>query len=303
MITFADLFSGIGGFHIALSSLGCKCVFAAEIDANARKTYRQNFMTSGLDLENNFAQDITTVDIKSIPQFDILCAGFPCQPFSQAGKKKGFTEARGTLFFNIAEIIKEKQPKSFFLENVRHLLNHDAGNTFECIRRIITKDLGYSFYYKIIKASDFGLPQHRPRLFMVGFREPCDFQFPEPLPLNKTMSDIFNAECDKDIGYTLRVGGRSSGLYDRRNWDTYLVEGKARRLTPREGLKMQGFPENFIFPVSETQAMKQLGNSVAVPVIAEVAKQVIKSVNAQHFPSISHCASAQTSAAHHHRIA
>ena len=228
--TFIDLFAGIGGFHIALSELGGECVFAAEIDGNARKTYERNLINPGSKLKSNFAIDITQVDINSIPDFDILCAGFPCQPFSQAGFKQGFSESRGTLFFNIAEIIKVKQPKAFFLENVRHLLNHNDGNTFKTISRIIRQELGYSFHYKIIKASDFGLPQHRPRLFMVGFKNRCDFEFPNSIPLKTNMSDIFGAKCNKEIGYTLRVGGRGSGLHDRRNWDTYLVNGNLEKI-------------------------------------------------------------------------
>lgn len=277
--TFIDLFAGIGGFHVALSELGGECVFASEIDDHARKTYRDNLIKRGSTLKNNFASDITQVDIQKIPNFDILCAGFPCQPFSQAGFKKGFSEVRGTLFFNIAEIIKEKQPKAFFLENVRHLLKHDNGQTFEKIKKIIKNDLGYSFHYKIVKASDFGLPQHRPRLFMVGFKDNKGFEFPKPIPLKTKLSDIFNAKCNKDIGFTLRVGGRGSGISDRRNWDTYLVDGSITRLSSVEGLKLQGFPRWYKFTVSETQAMKQLGNSVAVPAIKAVAKNMIRTMN------------------------
>jgi len=274
--TFVDLFAGIGGFHIALSELGGDCVFASEIDNFARKTYETNLIKPGSKLSKNFAKDITQVDIGSIPDFDILCAGFPCQPFSQAGFKKGFSEDRGTLFFNIAEIIKIKQPKAFFLENVRHLLNHNNGKTFETIKRIIKENLKYSFHYKIVKASDFGLPQHRPRLFMLGFNTGGEFDFPDPIPLKTTMSDIFGAKCEKKIGYTLRVGGRGSGLTDRRNWDTYLVDGNITRISYIEGLKLQGFPKDFKFPVSETQAMKQLGNSVAVSAIKAVAKSMLR---------------------------
>lgn len=214
---------------------------------------------------------------KSIPDFDIITGGFPCQPFSQAGLKKGFNEARGTLFFDVANIIKEKQPSVFFLENVRGLLTHDGGRTFATIRRILTEDLGYSFYHKVIKASDYGVPQHRPRLFMVGFKDKSiKFEFPEPIKLAMTMDDVFEGKVNKVIGYTLRVGGRGSGIGDRRNWDTYIVDGEVRRLSPKEGLRMQGFPDDFEFPVSETQAMKQLGNSVAVPAIQATANEIMK---------------------------
>lgn len=278
--TFIDLFAGIGGFHIALSELGGECVFAAEIDNHARKTYKENLISEKSKLNKNFVKDITKVNTSEIPNFDVLCAGFPCQPFSQAGFKKGFSETRGTLFFNIVEIIKDKQPQAFFLENVRHLSKHDEGRTFETIKRVLTEELGYSFYYSIVKASDFGLPQHRPRLFMVGFKDTkLKFEFPRPLPLKKNMSDIFGGKCNKEIGFTLRVGGRGSGISDRRNWDTYLVDDKIVRLSSLEGLKLQGFPKNFKFTVSETQAMKQLGNSVAVPAIKAVAKNLVDLIN------------------------
>lgn len=287
-IKFIDLFAGIGGFHLAFHRTGAECVFVSEWDEHARKTYEHNFKKIQPELfetglfakgKNLFAGDITKVNEKEIPDFDIVCGGFPCQPFSQAGFKKGFADTRGTLFHDIVRIIKEKKPKAFFLENVRHLLNHDNGKTFETIKKAITEDLGYSFHYKIVKASDYGLPQHRPRLFMVGFKNPdIKFEFPEPIKLEKTMSDIWGAPCDKKVGYTLRVGGRGSGLDDRRNWDTYRVNGKARRLSQVEGKKMMGFPEDFEFPVTETQAMKQLGNAVAVDAIYMVAQQIVNTL-------------------------
>lgn len=152
-----------------------------------------------------------------------------------------------------------------------------ADEHFATIRRILTEDLGYSFYYKVIKASDYGVPQHRPRLFMVGFKnKSIKFEFPEPVKLAMTMDDVFEGKVNKAVGYTLRVGGRGSGIGDRRNWDTYLVDGEVRRLSPKEGLRMQGFPDDFEFPVSETQAMKQLGNSVAVPAIQATANEIMK---------------------------
>jgi DNA (cytosine-5)-methyltransferase 1 len=282
-ITFIDLFAGIGGFHLAFHNLGAKCVFVSEWDKPARETYKKNFekiepeLFAPETIDQTFTGDITTVLPKSIPDFDIITGGFPCQPFSQAGLKKGFNETRGTLFFDIANIMKEKQPKAFFLENVRGLLTHDGGRTFATIQRVLTEELGYSFFYKVVKASDYGVPQHRPRLFMVGFKDKSiEFEFPEPVKLAMTMDDVFNGKVNKTVGYTLRVGGRGSGLADRRNWDTYLVDGEVRRLSPKEGLRMQGFPDTFEFPVSETQAMKQLGNSVAVPAIQATANEIIK---------------------------
>jgi len=277
--TFIDLFAGIGGFHLGMAKAGAECVFASEWDEAARKTYLQNFKNSHPKLfsDNLFFGDITKViPKKDIPDFDVLCAGFPCQPFSNAGFKKGFSDHRGNLFFDIARIIKEKKPKAFILENVRGLYNHDGGRTFSVIREIIQDELNYSFTSKIIKGTEFGVPQFRPRLYMVGFSKPnIEFEFPQSQHLKKTMSDIFGAKCSREIGFTLRCGGRGSGLGDRRNWDCYLVDGKETRIGPREGKLLQGFPASFKFPVSETQAMKQLGNSVVVPVIKAIGKQVI----------------------------
>lgn len=281
---FIDLFAGIGGFHLAFHDLGARCVFASEWDNPARETYRHNFYRLSPEIFDgkNFAGDITKVDASVIPDFDILAAGFPCQPFSQAGLKKGFNETRGTLFFDIVRIIEEKKPKAFFLENVRNLYAHDHGNTFKVIEHVLKEELGYSFYTKIIKASDFGLPQHRPRLFMVGFRnKSTTFEWPETSnKLKYTMSDILGGKCNREIGFTLRVGGRGSGINDRRNWDSYLVNNRVVRIGPKEGLKMQGFPDWFNFPkeVSETQSMKQLGNSVAVPAVRAVAKKIIEAL-------------------------
>ena len=287
---FIDLFAGIGGFHLALHSLGSECVFASEINPFARKTYIHNHskISPKLFKKNNFAGDIKLVDLNDIPDFDILCGGFPCQPFSQAGFKRGFEDSkedRGNLFFDIVKIIKQKKPAAFFLENVRHIKNHDEGRTFATVQKML-EDEGYSFKFKMVKASDHGLPQHRPRIFMVGFRgettQESTFKFPDAEPLTMTMSDIFGKPCNKAIGYTLRVGGRGSGLMDRRNWDTYAVGGDVVRLSSKEGIKMMGLPKDFVFPVSETQAMKQLGNSVAVPAVRATAKNIIEHLNSKH---------------------
>jgi DNA (cytosine-5)-methyltransferase 1 len=285
-LKFIDLFAGIGGFHLALHNLGAECVFASEWNEHARKTYEANFkkISPKVFSSGNFAGDITTVDKKAIPDFDILTAGFPCQPFSQAGHKLGFDDIRGTLFFDIAEIIKIKQPKAFFLENVRHLYKHDNGRTFETIKKVICDELGYSLHHAIVKASDHGLPQHRPRLFMIGFKNPeTEFKMPPKRELKFNMSDVMGGKVKREIGFTLRVGGKKSPIDDRRNWDGYLVNGKEQRLTPAQGLKMQGFPPNFVFPVSDNEAMKQLGNSVAVWAIQDYAQELIKALeNGKH---------------------
>ena len=283
-LKFIDLFAGIGGFHLALDNLGAECVFAAEKDGDARKTYERNFREISPELfksgSRHFAEDITDVEKKEIPDFDILTAGFPCQPFSHQGFMKGFEDTRGTLFFDIAEIIRIKQPKAYFLENVRYLYKHDDGKTFKRIKKVLTKELRYSFQEFIVKASDHGLPQHRPRLFMIGFRDrKLSIEEPKPQTLELTMSKVMQGKVDRKIGYTLRVGGRASGIHDRRNWDSYLVDGEVRTLTPEEGKEMQGFPRTFKLPDSEASAMKQLGNSVAVPAVEAYAREIINVIS------------------------
>ncbi|CAI8363071.1 MAG: Modification methylase HhaI [SAR116 cluster bacterium] len=288
-LRFIDLFAGIGGFHLALHDLGGECVFVYEIDKYARQTYEKNFfpMSPELFASESFALDVTQVDLGGVPDYNILCAGFPCQPFSQAGYKRGFHEEkdnRGNMFFEILKFVDAHKPDVLFLENVRHLKNHDDGRTFKTIEEEITKR-GYSFNAKIVKASDFNLPQHRPRLYMVCFncriKNRDEFKFPEPVPLNYFMTDVFGEPRNKSIGYTLRVGGKSSGLNDRRNWDTYMVNGKIRKITSVEGKIMNGFPTDFQFPVSETQAMKQLGNSVAENAVRATAEKIIKTLQAR----------------------
>lgn len=282
---FIDLFSGIGGFHLAMHEIGGECVFASEIDQFARKTYIHNFKRISPDLfrKNLFNDDIRTISPEDIPDFDVLCAGFPCQPFSQAGHKRGFDDThkseRGNLFFNIVDIISAKKPKAFFLENVRGIVNHENGNTFSVIRDILEKELGYSFYYKIVHASDYGLPQLRPRAFMIGFRDDEKsrrFEFPEKIPLKFNMSHVWNGKCSREIGFTLRVGGRGSNINDRRNWDSYLVDDQVKKIMPEQGKIMQGFPVDFEFPVPSSQAMKQIGNSVAVDAISKCAKSLVQ---------------------------
>jgi DNA (cytosine-5)-methyltransferase 1 len=290
-LRFIDLFAGIGGFHLAFHRQGAECVYASEKDPFARKTYYENFRKISPELfegdllgSPKFNDDITAVKniTKEIGEHDILCAGFPCQPFSQAGHKRGFNEEhedRGNMFFWIRDILAVKKPKAFFLENVRHLENHDDGRTFDTIKQILKVDLKYTVYSKIVKASDYGLPQHRPRIFIIGFSDdyvyPEEFKFPEKKKLKFNMSDVWGGECSREIGFTLRVGGKGSGIDDRRNWDAYLVDGEVRRLGVEEGKRMMGFPKSYKFPVAKGQAMKQLGNSVAVDAIQAVAEQLV----------------------------
>lgn len=307
---FIDLFAGIGGIRIPFQELGGECVFSSEWDQFAQKTYRVNFgeMPQG---------DITKIESAAIPDFDILLGGFPCQPFSSAGLKMGFADTRGTLFFEIERIMRDKRPKAFLLENVKQLRSHDDGRTLKVILNHI-KDLNYYVKYEILRAGDFGVPQNRERTYIVGFdknyfnlSDEYDFEFPIPTYKATRLGDIL--EQDVDDRYTLtdaiwtgfqkrkqnninRGAGFGYCLFDEnspyvstlvaryyKDGQEILVdqgEGKnPRKLTPRECARLQGFPDSFIIPVSNMQAYKQFGNSVAVPVIRAVAKRMIEEMN------------------------
>lgn len=303
--TMIDLFAGIGGTRLGFQSTGrVKSVFSSEIDKFAVKTYKANFgdMPEG---------DITAIDENDIPKHDILVGGFPCQAFSQAGKKQGFDDTRGTLFFEIARIIKHCRPKAFLLENVKNLKSHDNGRTYKTIENTL-KNLNYEVYNIILKAKDFGVPQNRQRIYIVGFDKEQvnnfkDFTFPKPPMCETCLGDILQENVlDK---YTIsdalwqghqrrkkshRANGNGFG-YSLFNADSeyantisarYYKDGSEilieqagknpRKITPREAARLQGFPENFLIVVSDTQAYKQFGNSVAVPVINAIAKQIIQ---------------------------
>lgn len=323
---FIDLFAGIGGFHIGLEQTGrAHCVFTSEWDEAARRTYEHNFKKTCPELfagnGERFARDITKVDPKDIPDFEILCGGFPCQPFSQAGHKKGFDDTRGTLFFNVGEIIRVKRPRAFFLENVRGLITHGGapggmpgvGRTMEIIwNRLFKKkkDGGLGYFppaqipgrdeppgVYLVKASDYGVPQHRPRVFIIGFKNKKDaerFLVPKPVRLNDmALSKIMGGKVTFDskgerlrkIGFTLRCGGKGSQITDRRNWDHYYVEQKngdikPMRITPDQGLRLNGFPSNYEFPssVAPTSQFKQLGNSVAVTAIKAWGDAIVTAI-------------------------
>lgn len=304
--TFIDLFAGIGGIRIPFQELGGKCVFSSEWDKFAQKTYRVNF---GETPEG----DITKIAAKDIPDFDILIGGFPCQPFSQAGLHKGFSDTRGTLFFEIERIIKEKRPKAFLLENVKQLRGHDRGRTFKVIMEHLNS-LNYYATAEVLRAADFGVPQNRERIYIVGFDKnyyniPDDYSFKYPVPpktptrlgdiLEKKVDDkytisdalweghqrrkIENKKAGKGFGYSLfnedsPYANTISARYYK-DGSEILIEQKGknpRKLTPREAARLQGFPDKFIIPVSDTQAYKEFGNSVAVPVVRAVAKRIIE---------------------------
>lgn len=198
----------------------------------------------------------------------MLTTGFPCQPFNIAGRRKGFDDERGNAFFDILKIIEAKRPKAYFLENV----TIDRGRTFATMKESL-EALGYSFHWKIVRACDFGLPQYRPRLFMVGFRNRrTPFKFPESTPLVTTMSDILGGYCPKQIGRTLLASGYGGRIGQRMNCTEYLVDGVPHHLTVEEAKAMMGLPSSFTFPVSVSQAFRQLGNSVAIPTVEAVAR-------------------------------
>ncbi|HWQ96702.1 MAG TPA: DNA (cytosine-5-)-methyltransferase [Negativicutes bacterium] len=304
--TFIDLFAGIGGLRLPFQELGGKCVFTSEWDRFAQKTYRINYGETPMG-------DITKIEINTIPAFDILLAGFPCQPFSQAGLKKGFEDTRGTLFFEIERIISAKRPKAFLLENVKQLRGHDGGRTLSVIVEHL-KALDYSVNYDVLKAANFGLPQNRERIYIVGFNKDhfCindNYAFAYPRPVKKptklgdileyepneryTISDRLYAghlrrrkehkERGNGFGFTIftpesEYTNTISARYYK-DGSEILIEQRGknpRKLTPRECARLQGFPEDFIIPVSDTQAYKQFGNSVAVPVIRAIAIQMLK---------------------------
>lgn len=294
-----SLFSGIGGLDLGFMNQGFKLVYANDNDKFAVQTYRTNY-------EHEIVEgNIEDIDINEIPKHDVLIGGFPCQPFSMMGKERGFEDTRGTLFFNIAKIIKfhienKEMPKVIVLENVRRLLTHDKGNTFKVIKKTL-EDLGYVVFYKVLNSADYGVPQTRNRIFIVCFsNNDAKFKFPEPIELNKTLHDLLDQDVDdkyflseKIIPTILAHGSKnyySKSEIDldiarplcatmhkmhRANQDNYVTQnGRIRRLTPREAARLQGFPENFIFPVSDTQAYRQCGNAVTVNVAEAVAREV-----------------------------
>lgn len=298
--TFVDLFAGIGGIRIPFTELGGKCVFSSEWDKAAQISYSYNFG------EVPFG-DITKINSDSIPKHDVLLAGFPCQAFSIIGKMKGFADTRGTMFFEVARILQHHQPKAILLENVKQLVSHDGGKTFKVILDILA-ELGYSVKWKILNALDFGLPQKRERVIIVGFKsaaacEQFNFDF-EPIAYN--LASVL--EDDKNVDSSLfasdmildkrrkRVEGKNvfypSVWHENKSGNisilpyacalrtgasyNYLLINGYRRPSSRELLRFQGFPEKFKIEVSHQEIRRQTGNSVAVPMIRAVAKKIIQ---------------------------
>lgn len=302
MYNIIDLFAGIGGIRLGFEAHQCKTVFSSEWEQAAQKMYALNFQ------EMPFG-DINLIAPNDIPDHDILLAGFPCQPFSIAGKGLGFADTRGTLFFNIESILAAKRPQAFLLENVKRLTTHDGGNTFAVILARL-QQLGYTVYYQVLNSLNFGLPQKRERIYIVGFAQPVQFTFPPPLGFYRPLSEVLEPDENVPARYFLsetirekrfskvkgapvypsiwheNIGGnisalpyscalRAGGSYN------YLVVNGVRRLTEREQLRLQGFPEWFQINLPYSSLRKVAGNSVSVPVVTAIADQMIHALRSQ----------------------
>ena len=298
---FIDLFAGIGGIRLGFESVGGQCVFSSEFDEDACKTYEANF-------GEHPSGDITKINADDIPDFDILLGGFPCQAFSIIGKKEGFAnETCGTLFFDIERILKVKRPSAFMLENVRNLVAHDNGNTFKVIREHL-EALGYTVHAKVLNALDYGVPQKRERIIIVGFLKDIPFDFPKPVCESERLSLSDILEENVDARYYVNDPIKLSRLERLRDKDypkpyishenmagsvtphpyssalragasaNYILVNDERRPTEREMLRIQGFPDTFKIVLPYGKVKKQCGNSVAVPVIKAVAAEMLKSL-------------------------
>ena len=309
--TFIDLFAGIGGIRIAFDQVGGKCVFSSEIDESCQKMYENYFG------EKPFG-DITKIDAREIPDHDILTGGFPCQAFSIIGGRKGFADTRGTLFFDIERILKEKKPKAFLLENVKQLQGHDQGRTFKVIIDSLS-NLGYFVHYKVLNGLDFGVPQKRERIIIVGFNKNYPFTFPNGSNIpKKTLKDILEDESEIDPKHfisehikqkldkqlaeqdkkapdypsvwhenksgNLGIHPYSCALRAGGSYNYLLVNGN-RRPTPREMFRLQGFPDKYPIIVPITQARKQAGNAVVIPKIQAVAQAMIEAMAQEPLPN------------------
>lgn len=295
-----SLFSGIGGLDKGFIDNGFDIVWANDFDKYAVQTYRENFG------DHIVLGDINNISLDEIPNCDVLIGGFPCQPFSMMGEQKGFEDARGTLFFRIAEIIQHKinigaRPNVIVLENVRSLRTHDKGNTFKVIKNILENNLGYKVFCEVLNSADYGVPQTRNRTYIICFSNAmAEFVFPKKIDLNCTLQDLlehnvdqkyflsekilptilsngtggYNAKSEIDLTIARPLCATMAKMH-RACQDNYVTqEGRVRRLTPRECARLQGFDDKFLIPVSDSQAYKQFGNAVTVNVSAAIAREV-----------------------------
>lgn len=310
---FIDLFAGLGGFRLALESLGATCVYSNEWDLAVQKVYYDNFG----DIPDG---DITKVDEKTIPDHEILCAGFPCQAFSISGKQRGFEDSRGTLFFDVARIVREKKPKIVFMENVKNFATHDGGKTLDVVRGTM-EELGYTFHQKVLNSVDYGIPQKRERIYMVCFRNDVptrNFTFPRTMELTRHVEDYLLQDLSltehlyvnrpdtyyKDLAddtysnKSIRLGTVNKGGQGERIYSTkgiaitlsaygggvfaktggYLVDGRPRRLHPRECARLMGYPDSYKICPKPTQAYQQFGNSVVIDVLQYIGIEIGKAL-------------------------
>lgn len=299
---FIDLFAGIGGMRIAFQEVGGKCVFSSEWDKESQKTYKANFGEVPLG-------DITKISVEEIPDFDILLAGFPCQPFSTIGQRAGFKhETQGTLFYDVLRIIRAKKPAAFLLENVKGLLSHDKGKTFEIIKKSLTSE-GYAIHFEILDSADYGVPQVRKRIYIVGFDKSKfkrKINFSWPLPSKKRIGigkfvekNVDDRPISKHLqkSYIFKTNDGRPQIIDQKSdfpvktlvasyhkiqrlTGTFVADGPTglRLLSTNECKAIMGFPKKFKIPVSRTQMYRQMGNSVAVPVVRQIALQMIQTL-------------------------
>jgi DNA (cytosine-5)-methyltransferase 1 len=271
-IKYIDLFCGMGSFHYSFDKLGFECVMASDIYKPATENYKENY---GIDVLG----DICEIDPATIQNYDILCAGFPCQPFSQAGQGKGFADKRGTMFSQVMRFVTTNIPRIVVLENVQALLNHDNGKSFAQIKRDLEQE-GYVVIHKVLKCSDYGIPQMRKRLFIVGFKNVGVIDIEKFFDLSEyenqtTLAQYLGKNFKKEIAYTLRCGGRRSPINDRHNWDGYFVDEEEYRLTIDDGLKLQGFTD-YTFIGKDTDKWKMLGNTIPTVFTEIIGKQLLK---------------------------
>jgi len=272
MVKYIDLFCGLGSFHYSFNKLGFKCVMASDIYKPAKDNYKHNYNMDVLD-------DICNIDPTNIEDYDILCAGFPCQPFSQAGQHKGFEDSRGTMFSQVMRFVKINAPKIVILENVQALLNHDKGKSFSKITQDL-KGEGYDVVYKVLKCSDYGIPQMRKRLFIVAFKNIQVTNLNSFFDISEyhkttTMKDYLGKNFVKETAYTIRCGGKQSPINDRHNWDGYWVDDKEYRLTIEDGLKLQGF-HDYTLIGKKSEQWKLLGNTIPTIFTEIIGNQLIK---------------------------
>jgi DNA (cytosine-5)-methyltransferase 1 len=255
---FIDLFCGIGSFHYSFNKMGWECVLASDNDESTHDVYEKNYGMRPVG-------DIYDIDPKDIPAYDVLCAGFPCQPFSNAGKHKGLDDKRGVLFLEIIRLMNVGKPKIVVLENVSGLKSHDNGQTFRIICEHVENE-GYTIHYKVLKCSDYGLPQMRKRLFMVCVRNDIKHDIDifdlKEYEKEMTLSEYLNKNFQKKHAYTIRCGGARSPITSKQNWDGYFVDDKEYRLTIPDAKKLQGFDENFYLSDSKKNAWRYLGNTI-----------------------------------------